>query len=247
MRLMEFGTENKETVILLHGGGLSWWNYREAAQLLQGQYHVVIPILDGHSGSEEPFASIEENAKRIIDYIDQNCGGRVNYISGLSLGGQIALEILGQRPDICRNMLVESAVTKPMWLTWALVAPAFSMSYGLIKQPWFARMQAAYLGIPKELFDDYYRDTCQIKKADMIAFMKANSCYRLKPGLEKTWAKVKMVYGSRERRILGKSAKLAQEIIPGCKITVLPWLRHGELSLSRPKLLVDLLMSMRTQ
>ena len=41
----EYGQENKEVIILLHGGGLSWWNFREEAELLQEDYHVVIPLL----------------------------------------------------------------------------------------------------------------------------------------------------------------------------------------------------------
>ena len=51
MKYVEYGTRNPETVILLHGGGLSWWNYREAARLLQEDYHVIAPILDGHVSS----------------------------------------------------------------------------------------------------------------------------------------------------------------------------------------------------
>lgn len=27
MIIKEYGIKNKETIILLHGGGLSWWNY----------------------------------------------------------------------------------------------------------------------------------------------------------------------------------------------------------------------------
>ena len=34
MNIVEYGTQNPETVLLLHGGGLSWWNYRKAAELL---------------------------------------------------------------------------------------------------------------------------------------------------------------------------------------------------------------------
>ena len=52
MRYVEYGNQNTETVILLHGGGLSWWNYRDAAQLLSDRFHVVLPILDGHAGSD---------------------------------------------------------------------------------------------------------------------------------------------------------------------------------------------------
>ena len=65
MRYVEYGNQNPETVILLHGGGLSWWNYWDVAQLLSDRFHVVLPILDGHAGSDAPFTSIEEYHKRI--------------------------------------------------------------------------------------------------------------------------------------------------------------------------------------
>ena len=35
MNFKEYGNKNKDTIMLLHGGGLSWWNYREEAERLQ--------------------------------------------------------------------------------------------------------------------------------------------------------------------------------------------------------------------
>ena len=66
MKYQEYGVGNKETIILLHGGGLSWWNYRDVAELLKDEYHVILPILDGHAGSDRSFTSIEDNASEII-------------------------------------------------------------------------------------------------------------------------------------------------------------------------------------
>ena len=43
MRFIEYGKENKDVVMLLHGGGLSWWNYREVAELLQTDFRVILP------------------------------------------------------------------------------------------------------------------------------------------------------------------------------------------------------------
>ncbi len=31
MNYVEYGKENSDVIILLHGGGLSWWNYKEVA------------------------------------------------------------------------------------------------------------------------------------------------------------------------------------------------------------------------
>ena len=239
--MIAFGQQNTEVVMLLHGGGLSWWNYREAAKRLAERYHVVLPVLDGHADSDAPFDTIAENAAGLISYIDTHFGGRVLAIGGLSLGGQIAAEMLSQRPDLCRYALLESVLVKPMRLTSALIGPTFGMSYGLIRQKWFARLQAGYLGIPKALFDDYYRDTCKLGKADMIAFLKANSVYRIKPGLLETRAKVKIVAGAKEQKNIRDSAELLRQAIPGSSMEILPGLRHGDLSLNKPEQYVTIL------
>ena len=233
--MIEFGQHNTDVIMLLHGGGLSWWNYREVAKRLAEQYHVVLPVLDGHADSDASFTTIEDNAARLISYIDAHFGGQVLAIGGLSLGGQIAVEMLSQRKNICRYALLESTQVKPSKLTAAMIGPAFGMSYGLIKQKWFAKLQADYLGIPRELFDDYFRDTCAIGKADMITFLKANSLYTIKPGLSETTAKTKIVAGAKEQKSIRDSAKLLQEAIPGSRMEILPGLRHGDLSINYPE------------
>ena len=239
--MMELGQQNPDVVMLLHGGGLSWWNYREAAKRLAERYHVVLPVLDGHSDSGAPFTSIEDNAARLISYIDAHFGGQVLAIGGLSLGGQIAVEVLSQRKDICRYALIESALVKPSKLTAAMIGPTFGMSYGLIKQKWFAKLQADYLGIPTPLFDDYFWDTCAIGKADMIAFLKANSLYTIKPELSETAAKVMIVAGAKEPKSIRDSSKLLREAIPGSRMEILPGLRHGDLSINKPEQYVKIL------
>lgn len=233
--MIEFGQQNPHVAMLLHGGGLSWWNYREVARLLAEDYHVVLPVLDGHADSDAPFTSIEDNAASLISYIDTRFGGHILAIGGLSLGGQIAAEILSQRPDICRYAVIESALVKPMKLTHALIEPTFGISCGLIRQKWFAKLQADFLGIPRELFDDYYRDTCAISKADMIAFLKANSMYTIKPELSETTARVKIVAGSKEQKNIRTSAKLLHQAIPHSCVEILPDLRHGDLSINHPQ------------
>lgn len=230
--MIEFGQQNTHVAMLLHGGGLSWWNYREVARLLAEDYHVVLPVLDGHADSDAPFTTIEDNAASLISYIDTRFGGHILAIGGLSLGGQIAAEILSQRPDICRYAVIESALVKPMKLTHALIEPTFGISCGLIRQKWFAKLQADFLGIPRELFDDYYRDTCAISKADMIAFLKANSMYTIKPELSETTARVKIVAGSKEQKNIRTSAKLLHQAIPHSSVEILPDLRHGDLSIN---------------
>ena len=100
MKVVEVGQENQDVIVLLHGGGLSWWQYQSQMELLCKNYHVVVPILDGHAGSNADFVSIEASAKQLLAYIGKEYGGSVLLIAGLSLGGQILLEMLALRKDI---------------------------------------------------------------------------------------------------------------------------------------------------
>lgn len=77
MIIKEYGNKNKEIIILLHGDGLSWWNYIGEIELLKNNYRLIIPILDGHFLSDKKFVSIEDNAKEIINFIYNNFKGKV--------------------------------------------------------------------------------------------------------------------------------------------------------------------------
>lgn len=239
MKFTEYGEKQKDTIILLHGGGLSWWNYREAAELLEGEYHVMLPILDGHAGSDLPFTTIEDNASEIISFIDENLSGSVRLIGGLSLGGQILLEMLSRRSDVCTHALVESASVIPSKLTNMLIEPAFGSCYGLIGNRSFARLQFNSLHIKPDLFEDYYRDTCQIKKQDMIAFLKANTAYSLKDGLRGSSAGIHVYVGEKENRKIRKSAEAICHAIPSAGLHRMNDLRHGEFSINHAALYAD--------
>jgi len=232
MNYKEFGKDNPKTIMLLHGGGLSWWNYREEAEALKSEYHVIIPILDGHAGSDKHFTTIENNACDIISFIQEHLDGHVFLIGGLSLGAQILLEILSQQGDICKHAVIESTMAVPSKLTNALIRPAFGCSYPLIRQKWFSKLQFRQLRMKPELFDDYYRDTCMIQKKDMIAFLKANTSYRLKESLRRCSADVHIYFGEKENHGIKKSARIIHEALPSSSITELSEMYHGDFSIN---------------
>lgn len=244
MKFVEYGKENSHVIILLHGGGLSWWNYKEVAEILADRLHIVIPILNGHSGSDAPFTSIEDTANDIISYINENFGGHVLLIGGLSLGGQILVEILSKRDDICKYAMIESALVMPMRLTPALIEPVYNLSYPLIKKRWFAKLQFKALHMKAELFEDYYADTANILKKDMIAFLKANSNYCIKDMPVNCKAKAFIVVGSKERAFMKKSAKLIADALPKSTMEIVQNYYHGDLSINHSEEYVQKLLQL---
>lgn len=218
--------------MLLHGGGLSWWNYREVAEKLATNYHIILPMLDGHAKSDSDFTTIKDNAVEIINFIDEKFDGSILLIGGLSLGGQILLEILAQRTDICQYALIESARTVPSKFTYAMIRPTLGSCYGLIKHKWFSKLQFKSLKIKQELFEDYFRDTCGISKSNMIAFLKENAMYCIKPSVRNCSTKVHVIVGDKENKAIQKSAKIIHENLQGSVLQVLPKMYHGEFSIN---------------
>ncbi len=243
MNTVEFGKENRQVIILLHGGGLSWWNYRDVSALLSAQYHVVIPLLDGHAGSGCAFTTIQDTAEKLKKIIEENYGGKVLAIGGLSLGAQILTELLSISSDICQYALIESALVIPMKLTNLLVGPMVSISYGLIQKRWFSKIQFQQLHMSPNLFEEYYRDTCKISQKDMTAFLKSNSSYALKHSLTDTSAKVLIAVGEKEMPIMKRSARMIYHSLPDSQIQILTGFRHGDLSINHPEEYVKLLKS----
>jgi hypothetical protein len=82
------------------------------------------------------------------------------------------------------------------------------------------------------LFEDYYRDTCQIKKQDMIAFLKASTAYALKDSLKKSSTQIHVYVGEKEKREILRSAESICRMLPSCKLNRMNGLRHGEFSIN---------------
>ena len=134
---------------------------------------MVLPILDGHAGCDKQFITIENNALDIIEFVNSKLGGSVLMMGGLSLGGQILLEILSQRKDICKYAIVESVLVIPSKVTYSMIKPAFGSCYGLIKYKWFSKLQDSFIQVLPNMYhgefsinhaDDYVKKLLEIVK-----------------------------------------------------------------------------------
>ena len=244
MEYVDYGIEQENIIIFLHGGGLAPWNFREEANRLEDDYHVIIPVIDGHSGSDRDFTTIGSNADEVINFIDEKCSGSVFMICGLSLGGQILVDILSKRKAICRFAIIESALVLPMRTTHALIYPTISLCYPLVKKRWFAKLQFHSLHIRKDYFDDYYRDSAAITKENMISFLSENSDYQLKDDIEECQAKTLILVGSRESNIMKRSAEILHKKIPDASLEILPGYYHGDLSMNHAELYIGKIFSL---
>ncbi len=242
MKFKEFGNKELPTIILIHGGGLSWWSLKGSVKLLERDYHVVTPIIDGHGeDGENTFLSIEESANHLMTYIETACYGKVFAIGGLSIGAQIVVELLSRKEDIADFAMIESALVIPIKGITTWTVPTYQFLYGLIRHKGFSRLQAKALYVPDHLFQDYYADSLKITKQSLINITLSNGNYSVKSALSKTKSKVMIVVGSKEVGLMQKSAQILHEAIPESEMRTLKGMNHGELSLVYPQEYIKLL------
>ena len=236
MKFITFGHSDDPVILLLHGGGLSWWSLEPIAKSLAGRFHVVTPVIDGHGeDGETTFLSIEDSANKVLAYIDEQCHGKVYALGGLSIGAQIALEALSRRPDIANHAILEGTLVCPIPGTKTWMVPMIRLSYGLIRYKWFSRLQAKTLLVPEPLFLRYYEDSKKMSRLSLLNITVSNGSYALKSGIGYTTAKVLILVGEKEPGIMRKSAKLLHERIPGSQLLLCKGMGHGELSLAHPE------------
>lgn len=236
-------TSNKQlpTIILLHGGGLSFWSLQSIVEQLQSEFHVVTPIIDGHGGdSDEEFVSIQDSAGKLIDYVDTNFNGKVFAIGGLSIGAQITIEVLSQRVDIAQYAILESALVYPIKGTTIMTVPTYKLLYGLVKRRWFSKLQAKSLCVPADMFEQYYQDSLKISKQSLINITLSNGNYNLKSSIMNSKSKILIIVGENEIGIMRKSAQRLREVIKDSELYIAPAMKHGEMSLVYPKKYVEL-------
>jgi hypothetical protein len=96
-------------------------------------------------------------------------------------------------------------------------------------------MQFDYLHIRKDLFEDYYRDTSQISKENIIAFLEANASYEIKPNLQDVYINTHILVGEKEQKKMIRSAEQLHKALPGSVLEIKKGLYHGEYSINHPE------------
>ncbi len=88
MKFYEFGTENKKTLMLLHGNATTWeMSFAKCIPVLAEKYHVIAVGLDGYDPTEDTeYISDEDEAEKIVAYVREHLGGKLFLMYGASLG-----------------------------------------------------------------------------------------------------------------------------------------------------------------
>ena len=245
MRFHTYGDPTMPPVMLIHGGGNAWWNYLRQARALSERYYVILPTLDGH-GEEfaTPYISTERTADELLDYIDTHCGGHLFALGGVSLGGQIVIELLYRRADVACKAIIDGSLCIPqpglarfciasvrLFGRWMFSEKA--CRWQLAMMPWMLPAKMLY---PDELQRYYLQDMPRLPMETMLTMYRTYMMnYRLKPSIRQSKAQVMYWYGEKEMKCVKQSARLFCSIHPNCRIYEAKGYGHGYLSVYLPE------------
>lgn len=115
MRFHTVGNESGKVIVLIHGMLNPWQIWQDVADAFSEEYYVVIPELDAHiQGEASDFISVEDESRKIHDYLIQNFGGKLYMICGLSMGGRIAATLAGMQDISTEYLILDGAPLLPM-------------------------------------------------------------------------------------------------------------------------------------
>ena len=243
MKFHEFGDKNFPHILLIHGGGNSWWNYLRQAKMLSEKYHVILPTLDGHGEEcKKDYISTENSAKQIIDYIKENCDGKLFAIGGVSLGGQIAMEVLSLDSDIAQKAIIDGSICipQPKLARFSIIILKIfgKFMFGKLASKIQLRlMKKKYpnLAYPEELEKYYMEDMPRLPIKTLVTIYKTYmEKYKLKNSISESKAQVLYIYGEKEMSCVKKSANLFKNMHPNCIIYEAKGYNHGYLSTYLP-------------
>lgn len=244
MNFHEFGDAKNPSIMLIHGGGNAWWNYLRQARELSDRYYVILPTMDGH-GEEyaTPYISTEATADKLMNYINQNCAGRLFALCGVSLGGQIAIELLSRKPDLAEKAIIDGSVCYPVpnlarfcILTTKLTSKFLFNEKACKRQlALMPKMLPEKMLFPQEMKDYYMQDMPRVPEKTLITVYHTYMNYHLKDSLRDTKAHVMYWYGQKEMRCVKKSAQLFKSYVPNTSIYEIKGYNHGYLALYLPE------------
>ena len=239
----EFCDKNFPDILLIHGGGNSWWNYLRQARMLSDKYHVILPTLDGHGEEyQKEYISTENSAQQIFEYIKNNCDRKLLVIGGVSLGGQITIELLSLDSDIAEKAIIDGSICIPQ-PKLARICTVIVKLFGKImfsksaSKIQLGLMKKMYpnMAYPEEIENYYIEDMPRVPIKTLVTIYQIYmGRYRLKDTITESKAQVLYIYGEKEMKCVKESAKLFQKMHPDCTLYEAKGYNHGYLSTYLP-------------
>ncbi len=233
LHYQEYGNKNATLMVFLHGGGVSSWMWDKQIQHFTHYHCVAIDLPEqGLSNHKENF-SIRFSAEKIIELIEKISNGKEVIVIGFSLGAQVTIQMLSIKQDLINYAIINSALVRPIPFAKKLIRPSIKLTFPMIKNKSFSKLQAKTLYVNKEYFEKYYKESCQMKSDALVRILEENMSFEIPKDFKRAKGKILVTVGEREKAVMKKSAIDIVSSNTNCTGVIIPNIGHG-ISLAKP-------------
>ena len=235
MRFIEMGPGTQPTLLFIHGLSATAEScYGEVGRLLQKDWRVVLCELDGHYDGSPEFSGVDNACEQIEAFVRENNQGELRGLIGLSLGGTIAVSLLGRGRRQVERCVLDAAFCVDMGFLRGFFTFLFPMGVGRIRDgkyvPGFVvdeLMGKGNRSVIEMLYPGITVETCKNACRDVYA-------YHIPENLKRQTAAVEFWRGSNEP-YPKKSAALLREQLPNMTERVFPGMGHCQFLHEQPE------------
>lgn len=143
----EYGNKDNPTILLLHGAGAldTFCNQ----YCFSERYHLIVPHLYGAGKSADKVYNPDMMKRELLELIDSLHKEKIGVI-GHSLGGQLAIMLVCERPSQFRFAVFLSAWVNPNLKTVKMYCSLAGMAAKMLHIKWLVRFQGKYWNYTKE-------------------------------------------------------------------------------------------------
>jgi pimeloyl-ACP methyl ester carboxylesterase len=245
----ENGQSSSETIIFIHGLGISGWMWNEQLEFFH-DYHCIIPDLPEHGKSRAlNHFTIDDAAESIVELINEHAHNQLVHLVGISLGAQVVLQILSKAPELVNSAFISGALIstnsnnatllKSLYHTLEVYQPVKNSDF-------FIKANMRTYNMPKRFYKEFKKSTASIENKNLEEILRENITFKLPIGLENLEVPLLVMVGEKDYKIIKKSALAIIEKLPESESAMACNVGHLW-NLESPKLFNSVLYSWLTE
>lgn len=130
--------------------------------------------------------------------------------------------------------IINSALVTPSPVAEKWIKPLIKLTFPLVKNKSFAKLQAKTLYVGQEYFEQYYEDSSKMKVDTLIKILQENMSFAIPRDFSKAQCNILVTVGEKEKVNMKKSALHLVNSNLNCQGVMLSNIGHG-VSLANPE------------
>lgn len=214
----------KPVIVFLHGGGWTGWAWdRQVAAL--SDFHCVTVDLPGSGASAYlPWRSLDETADRVARLISGIADTQRVHLVGLSVGGDVALRVLGRNAARIESAFISGIVTSKVTGIPRAVQRVASLMAGTRV---FQRMAANSMGLTGDRREEFLSTVPRFTRSSYRRMVRDIFAGVSLDGLAACTVPTLVIAGEKEPPLAAESARHVSRVMPDAVSAIADGVGHA--------------------